>query len=291
VARQAVVVPKLREWAMQAVTYEPARDVVKAGVRQGARARGRVLELTGRVPDLATIFLASSPKAGSQWSKAVFDHPVVRAKTGLLTLPQLDYQAYAPRKFPAGVLVPGLYVGYDHYRRIPKPHPYKTIYVFRDPRELIVSAYFSNVATHRIIGDLARIRAELRGMSVEDGLLHMTRLLGFRLREMDTWAGVEDPDVLVCKLEEIGADGPAHVSAMLDHCGIALTDEEFATVVDGTSRESLQRKDLETRSAGEESHYRVKRQGYRDLFDQRHYDLVEQIVPGLVERLGYPAAP
>jgi hypothetical protein len=273
---------------MRALTWEPGRDAVKTGVRYAARARGKALEVTGRSPDVATIFLASSPKAGSQWTKALFDHPIVHAKTGLFPLPQRDYQVVKPAKFPAGSLVVGLYCGYEHYLKIPKPLPYRTVYVFRDPRSLVVSAYFSAIATHRLIGDLAPIRETLKSMSQEDGMLYYTKLLGFRLREMAEWAGVEDEHVLFCKLEEIGSDPRTQVRRILTHCGVDLTDHEFETVLNDVSRDRLQQKDLAGRKEGEESHYRTDRRGYRELFKPEHYALVEEIAPGLVEKLGYP---
>ena len=277
----------LRASAMRVLSWEPGRDFVKAGVRHRARARGRVLEATGRVPDIATIFLASSPKAGSQWAKALFDHPIVADHTKLCPLPQRDYQAVKPTRFPAGTIVPGLYVGYDHYLKIPKPLPYRTVYVFRDPRELVVSAYFSAVATHRLIGDLAPIREQLKQMSVTDGITYFTKLLGFRLREMATWVGVEDDHVLFCKLEEIGRDPRSNIERIFKHCEVNLTPEEFETVLHDVSREELQQKDLAARKKGEESHYRVKREGYKELFTPEHYALIEEIVPGLVADLGY----
>jgi hypothetical protein len=291
VAEDVEVTPRLRDWAMRTVRWEPARDAVKVAARQVARARGFALVRTNRVPDIATIFLASSPKAGSQWAKAVFDHPVVRQKTGLFTLPQLDYQALKPRRFPAGTLVPGLYVSYPHYLKIPKRFSYRTIYIFRDPRELVVSAYFSATETHRIIGKLGDVRQQLQSLPIDEGLLQMIRLLGFRLEEMATWAGVDDPSVLFCRLEEIGADPRDNVARMLKHCGVTVSADEFETVLADTSRESLQRKDLSGRTPGSESHYRVQRRSYQDLFTAEHYQAIEDIVPGLVQRLNYPPPP
>jgi hypothetical protein len=67
-----------------------------------------------------------------------------------------------------------------------------------------------------------------------------------------------------------------------------LSDPELTQVLAETSREALQRKDLATRKPGSESHYRVRRQGFRELFGPEHYAAVEDVVPGLVTQLGYP---
>src|SRR5690606_38184695 len=90
----------IRAWAVRTLQWDPLRNTVKYGVHGFARARGRVIDRAGRVPPIANIYTASSPKAGSQFMKALFDHPVVRSHTGLLTLPQLDYQQDPERGFP-----------------------------------------------------------------------------------------------------------------------------------------------------------------------------------------------
>ena len=54
------------------------------------------------------------------------------------------------------------------------------------------------------------------------------------------------------------------------------------------SREALQARDLAQRDAGSESHYRVDRRSFRDVFTPEHHAALAQIVPGLAPRLGYP---
>ena len=66
-----------------------------------------------------------------------------------------------------------------------------------------------------------------------------------------------------------------------------LSDGELEQVLRDTSREALQRQDLARRAPGADSHYRVQRQSFRELFRPEHYEALEEVVPGLVERLGY----
>jgi hypothetical protein len=42
------------------------------------------------------------------------------------------------------------------------------------------------------------------------------------------------------------------------------------------------------RDSGSESYYRVRRDSYRDAFKPEHYEALEKVVPGLIEKLGYP---
>lgn len=283
---------RAREWATQVVQWNPARTAVKRGVHAYARARGLGLRATGRVPDIGNIFAASSPKAGSQWMKALFDHPVVRAHTGLFTLPQLDYQQTPHKRFPAGTFVPGIYAGYDEFLEIPRLRPRRVIYMFRDPRDLVVSGYYSAVKTHRPthLAEVERVRDEIRALPFDEGLLLLIEDAAPRLREIETWVGVDDPDVASFRLEDVNADPRHWVDLMLKHCGVNLSTDELETVLHDVSREALQARDLAQREAGSESHYRVDRKTFRDVFKPEHHAALEAIVPGLAERLGYPSA-
>ncbi len=242
------------------------------------------------MPEVANIFTGSCPKSGSQWAKALFDHPIVRAHTRLFTLPQLDYWERPLRGFPGGTFVPGLYVSYEQYRQMPKPLPHRMVYVFRDPRDIVVSAYGSTF-THRRLGNANEIEAALDGKSVDEKLLWLLYNGEGHLRDMATWVGVAEKDESVAswRLEDIGADHAGAVAGMLGHCGVQLSPSELDTVRAETSREELQKRDLAERGdPSSESHYRLRRQSYQELFKPEHYKAIEEVVPGLIEKLGYP---
>lgn len=277
------------EWAADVIQWGPARNSVKRGVHLAAHFRSSALQLTGRVPHIANIFAASPPKAGSQWMKAILDHSVVRTHNRLWTLPQLDYQRRSDRTFPLGTSVPGLYLAYDEYLRINKPAEYRTLYMFRDPREIVVSAYFSIMKTHRPLPALSAAREALASAPVETGLLRTIEIMAPHLRSMATWAAVDEPQVATFRLEMIAADPSAQVERILDHCGVQLSYPELERVLRDTSRTSLQVRDLVRRSAGEESHYRLDQLGHRELFTDEHLEALDAAAPGLVALLGYDA--
>jgi len=277
---------RLSDWAARTVQWWPARTALKFGAHGVASVRGAALRRSAEPPPWAQIFAASSPKAGSQWIKALLDHPVVRSHSGLMTLPQLDYRGRR-RRLPYASFVPGMYVSYDDYSALDKPWPYRTVYIFRDPRDLVVSGYFSAVETHREMPGYEHLRDEMRSLPVGDGMMRAIELMTPRLQEMASWVGVDDPAVVALRLEEIGADHAGHVRRILDHCGFALTDAELEQVIRETSRDSLQAKDLAGRDPGAESHYRRDRRSHRELFEPRHEKALEEAVPGLAARLGY----
>jgi hypothetical protein len=279
----------IRDRITAAASWPPARTLIKRSAHLAASARGNSLRLAGRVPPVANIFAASSPKSGSQWVKALLHHPIVRSHTGLFTLPQLDYQQRTAAPFPLGTFVPGLYLSFPDYQRIPKPAPHRTVYIFRDPRDIVVSGYYSQLKTHSVMQGLEARRKALSAMSVDEGLLFALDYGEQFLRDMATWVGVDDPDVRCFRLEDISGDPQRQVPELLAHCGVELTPAELDRLLSETSREALQQRDLAQRAAGSESHYRVSRDGYRELFKPEHYAAVDRVVPGLVEQLGYSA--
>lgn len=279
-----------RAWAASAVQWDPARNGIKYGVHGYASLRGRWYQRTGKVPPIANIFTASSPKGGSQWMKALFDHPVVRRHTGLLTLPQLDYQQTPDRVFPAATYVPGLYCSYEEYVRMPKPFPHRVVYMFRDPRDLLVSGYYSAVNTHRKthLQEIEDLRDRLRAMSFDDALLELIKSNEVRLLETASWASADDAAVATFRLEDVSADPRTEVPRILEHCGVSCSVDELEIVLNDVSRDSLQAKDLAQRPDGSESHYRVDRKTFRDVFQPQHYEAMDSILPGLARRMGYP---
>jgi hypothetical protein len=278
-----------RDWVARSVQWDPARTAVKHGVHAFAGLRGRRLQRTGTLPTIANLYTASSPKAGSQWMKALFDHPLVKSRTGLLTLPQLDYQSRPTSPFPAGTFVPGIYCSYEEFLRHPQRGDHRVVYMFRDPRDIVVSGYYAAVLTHRKthLKEVEALRAQIRSLPFDQGLLLLIQSSVDRLREIESWVDVDDPAVASFRLEDVAADPRESVVRMLKHCSVALPRDELEIVLSQVSRESLQFQDLAQREPGSESHYRVRQQGFDEVFKPQHHEAIERIVPGLPQRLGY----
>ena len=84
---------------------------------------------------------------------------------------------------------------------------YRAFHVVRDPRDIVVSAYFShkkslNAPTWKELNDL---RTKLQTLSKEEGLFFELEYLGKQFAEMAAW-DYNQPHILEVKMEELSAD-------------------------------------------------------------------------------------
>jgi hypothetical protein len=122
--------------------------------------------------DLPSVFHVTHWKAGSQWISSVLKYAApkrfIRPKSGPLGPlggPYEKGRIYAP-----------VYAPYSRFREfVPDDPANRTFVVIRDPRDTLVSWYFSLMYSHpEETEHLRKERAELRAMSKSDGLALMT---------------------------------------------------------------------------------------------------------------------
>lgn len=239
---------------------------------------------------LDNLYFATVQKAGSQWMSAIFNDPRMKAVTGLARMPQRNYE-YGEhiRKFPKGFFVPGLYVSYQMFQNgIAKPKRYKVVYIYRDPRDLVVSDYYSKLKTHEENPAVIRARTELASMSKEDGISYVMRWYD-KFSFMRSWVelGHKDPSIMFLKFEDLTANPVEKINLILAHCGIAIDERKLQNILADYTKDNMRTRDLARRTDKSESHYRFKASSYRDEFTTEHYRLFSQITGNLLEVLGY----
>jgi hypothetical protein len=202
---------------------------------------------------------------------------------------------------------------------------FRGFHVIRDPRDIVISAYFSHLYSHPVTEqwpELAAERERLRSLDREQGLLEEIALCAEEFRCLGQWP-YGRPDVLELRLEDLAADPyegflavfrfldlldeePFRIRSRIRHLlGIALraatggpsprwialrrlpAERVLGIVHDnGFSRKSGGRR------RGEEdprSHYRKGLPGdWRNHFSPGHVAEFQTRYPGLLERLGYP---
>lgn len=236
------------------------------------------------------LYFATVQKSGSQWISAIFNDPRMKRHTGLVRMPQRYYE-YGEHvsKFPKGFYIPGLYVSYQTFENfIEKPERYRVIYIFRDPRDLVVSDYYSTLKTHPDNVAVLKLRKRLEGMSKEEGLMYMMKY-NDKFATMRSWVelGADDPNILFMKFEELTQSPVENFKKMLSHCDIKMSDGTLESILNDYSKSKMRERDLERRSDKSESHYRFKASSHSGEFTEAHYLLFREITGNLLDVLGY----
>jgi hypothetical protein len=220
----------------------------------------------------ANIYHCCVHKTGSQWIQKIFSAPAVHRYSGLKPY---HYQTdlYGGRDsrvlkdrvfvepFPTGTIVSPLYISFENFEAIPKPESHKAFFIQRDPRDILISWYFSARYSHTLSGNIARQRQALNTMSFEDGILYAINHLNQsgHFQAIASWidAPKQDPKVMVVRFEDLIGPASADVfEALFEHCDIRIPRPELERLLAEHSFEALA-----GRKPGEEDHQAHYRKG------------------------------
>jgi hypothetical protein len=186
----------------------------------------------------ANVYHCCVHKTGSQWIRKLLSDPVVYRYSDLSPY---HYQSRLPGQrdsrdikdrtfaepFPTGTIVSPLYISFENFSALPKPENYRAFFVQRDPRDILVSWYFSMKHSHPVSGRIQQLRQDLNAMSVDDGILytmnHLHRSGHFQVIASWIDAPKRNPNTIVVRFEDL--IGPASVEvfdALFQHCDIHL---------------------------------------------------------------------
>jgi hypothetical protein len=253
----------------------------------------------------ASVFHCTTQKAGSQWVRAVLSDPRVVRHSGLESF---DYEGTLPggcdprnlsekrisSRFPSDIIATPLYLMYDAYCRIDKPREPRAIFVVRDPRDLVVSHYFSVRFSHPLMGNIPQQRAELESLTEPVGM-HRTflKLLDYGTFDCQrSWleGAKHDASVLIVRFENLIADdGLLAWQHLMRHFDIPMPPAVLAEILGDHSFESQTQ-----RKRGDEdrrSHFRKGVHGdWRNHFDDRLRAEFKERTGSLLVDLGYEAS-
>jgi hypothetical protein len=262
------------------------------------RARGTFTRPESMSPS-DNVFHCCLQKTGSQWVKRILADPDVFRATGLSTY---QYQADMPQghdprpvdersftePFPTRTIVSPIYIDYENYLAIPKPETSRAFFVTRDPRDLVVSWYFSQRFSHGLMGDIGEVRGVLGDLPEPDGLSYAIRHLadfGLFAAQRSWLKADEDPDVVVVRFEDLIGDGSfAAYRRVFDHCRLEVDDATLSAILE---RYSFER--LSGRTRGSEDVYTHFRKGvagdWENHFDDEVMATFREVTGDLVEAL------
>jgi Sulfotransferase domain len=209
-------------------------------------------------------------RTASQWLRRLLSDPVVYHRSRLRTF---TYQERLPgridtrpltertfeRPFPKRRIVTPLYFSFENFRDLPKPERYRAFFVFRNPRDIVVSGYFLRRNTDTL-GNTPEDREFLRTASLEDGLVYIIDRAERRgvFEAFRSWSDApsEDPNVKLIRYEHLtGDDRFETIRDLTAFCDIGIHPSELGRLMDKWSFRRLTG-GRRRGQADESSHYR-----------------------------------
>ena len=290
------------------------KRLLPAAVADRLGRSNRTSSIVRRVP-YENVYFCCTWKTASQWLHLIFLDPLVFRYSGLEVFPFEPWlEGFARRAFPQStprwevetrlyqgcrmeivlpqrMIASTLYVGYETYASIPKPPRYRSFFVLRDPRDVVVSAYFSILKSHSLNPNVERLRPELERRSQADGLHYTVDLLDqlglFAAQRSWCEHVASDPCVQIFRYEDLAEDDRLFLSRLFDWLGIMIPAREFDALCE---RHAFGRH-ANGREPGQEnasSHYRKGVAGdWRNYFDENLKTQFMSVTGALVQKLGY----
>ena len=203
---------------------------------------------------------------------------------------------------------------------------HRAFHVIRDPRDIVVSAYFSHMRSHSTDDwpELIKYRDKLNSVSKNEGLALEIENRAREFHHLSSWDYAQE-DILEIRFEELVAQSYEHILRILDH--LQLVDESDYRWTDRARTLALElldflipasarsitraikpaklsgaevmvttwRNRFQAQTAGRKqgqenltSHYRKGQPGdWQNHFQPEHKTLFKELYPGLLTTLGY----
>ena len=163
----------------------------------------------------------------------------------------------------------------------------RVLFLVRDPRDMVVSQYFSEAYSHRPPGSLAddteaRIFSErrdaLRKMALDDYALEMARVVAHHYAR--TRSAIAPAEPRIWRYEDVIFDKLRWMHEMLDHLGLRLPDRAIARIVD--------RQDIRPASEDIQQHVRKVTPGdHREKLKPETIARLNEILADMLGEHGY----
>jgi hypothetical protein len=253
-------------------------------------------------------------KSASQWFSHLFSHHRVLEYTGLqpysiklwserlndqynckITRPDQikELLCNLPSKyaFPKYTAALHMYLSYSAYSSIKKSGPYKTFFVLRDPRDLVVSYYFSMLKTHYEFWWVKEIREKLKTVSLHEGLKLCVQSLHKQgiFDDMVSWVINEESDrnVKVFKFEDLSDSHERFINNLFDFLDIKISNNNLQELYDDLSFSAIS-KGRKIGSENVNSHYRKGKSGdWRNYFTEEIQCFFDKYAGDKCKQMGY----
>ena len=238
-----------------------------------------------------TIYHCCIQKSGSQWFKKIFSDSLIWSNTKIaLYSPTENYISDEKEtinklaKLPTKLIVSPLYVRYNFFEKLEKPFNYKAFFIARDPRDLVISNYFSLKYSHDPYHPyITKMREKLNSISIDDGITTLINSFTPGIKKtLEGWFLQKSENIKVIKFEDIfGVNQLQTFSELIDHCGINIAKDDVQSLLNKYSF-----KNLSGREQGKEdvkNHYRKGIPGdWKNHFTEEHKSIFKSLSEDLL---------
>jgi lipopolysaccharide transport system ATP-binding protein len=188
-------------------------------------------------PGPPTVIHITHPRAGSQWIYQILQECVGPR----VVTPDENRAYFLERPLEAGKVYPAVYVTHEEFHSVRRPANARHFVIIRDPRDTLVSLYFSLKISHPDhIPVIAAWRSRLQKMSAEEGFLRlMEDLLPEQVSIPRSWCAAGER---VLHYEDLLTDDLSILSrVLLDECQLGVSRAELERAVLNRRFEQLTR--------------------------------------------------
>ncbi len=244
-----------------------------------------------QTPAVDALFHCCVHKTGSQWVRLLLSDPRFYRQTGLMpyfgpSLKLNDAEKRVPVK--SGSVVTSLYIDKPTLLGIEKPANWRAFFVTRDPRDLLISRYFSARFSHRVMGSMDELRTTMEGLSDDDGILYiLANKFDDMAKRLASFADqAADNRITMVKFEDLTSENGLETwLTMFNSLGIEIPEKTMANLLSFYSLNRLR----PPKSVGDRNQkYRSGKRGeWRSYFNSTIADEFEKRYGNLVGQLNY----
>ena len=237
-------------------------------------------------------------KTASQWFAAVFEDETFQRSSGITEVhrPKINFlrkDDETRAKFatmPTGKLVTPLYIDYPDFLQQVAKGPWMASVVIRDPRDIIISGYFSVAKSHALHNeDMARRRKQYTELGQEKGIMQQINDGVPYYEALRSWIpALRENKVSVFRYEDVfGANHQEVFQDYLRSIGIFLKSDDLTKLCD---KHSFERKSG-GRKPGEEDQDKHLRKGiagdWQNYLNEEHLAKMESLCGDVIDAFGY----
>lgn len=240
-------------------------------------------------------------KTGSQWIKSLLSDRLVYKAVKMKThiphknfLGKKDLQHLQECSFPANKIITPLYIGYYDFLKIPKQPEYKSFFVMRDPRDFIISWYFSTKFSHKLNPFIIKEQKVLEKMNDEEAFLYLCKTVFHKnnliFKAVQSWYenAKNNREIAIFRYEDlVGEERGEWFARLMVHLDIGISKENVEHLLE---KYSFQRLSGGRKPGNEDikSHYRKGVSGdWKNYFNEKHKEIFKKNHGQLLIDLNY----